>query len=474
MSATSQTGTEHRIEITRFLAAPPEVVWRAWTEPDALRRWFCPKDFRVHHAEADVRAGGAWRSEMRSPEGEAYIHRGVYRRVERPRRLVLTHAWEREADPAVETVITLTLTPAEGGTRLVFEQTGFASAASGDSHAEGWNEAIDNLVGHVTGEDDRELVVSRVFDVPPDRLWRAWTDPAQLTRWWGPEGFSTTTHEIDLRPGGVWRFTMHGPDGRDYPNRVEFDEVLEARRLRYRHTPVDGVEPVCFDMLMTFEPLDDGRRTGLVLRMAFPTSAERERVGREYGAFEGALQTVGRLAAWTREEDSPPRPIVALPSAREIVVRREFDTPRERVFQAFTKSDHLRRWWGCGAVPMVGCEIDFRAGGRWRFVHRGLDGTELATEGDYLEIVPLERIVLSHHDVDDGSRETIAVEVFQFEERDGRTILTDTLRLPSRETRDAYLELGLEDRAGESFDRLEAWLADEDEGSDVAGAGAPA
>ena len=73
---------------------------------------------------------------------------------------------------------------------------------------------------------DREIVITRVFDAPREMAWDAWTDPKQVVRWWGPRGFTTTIHEMDVRPGGVWRQTMHGPDGTDYPGQMVFVEVV--------------------------------------------------------------------------------------------------------------------------------------------------------------------------------------------------------------------------------------------------------
>jgi len=70
--------------------------------------------------------------------------------------------------------------------------------------------------------DKPELIAERLFDAPRELVFKAWTVPAIITNWWGPRGFSTTTHEMDFRAGGVWRFTMHGPDGTDYPNKIVY------------------------------------------------------------------------------------------------------------------------------------------------------------------------------------------------------------------------------------------------------------
>lgn len=83
--------------------------------------------------------------------------------------------------------------------------------------------------------EDRTLTLSRLINAPRALVWQAWTDPAHLPRWWGPQGFSNSVDEIDVRPGGVWRFVMTGPDGVGYKNRIVFHEVVPPRAPRLRH-----------------------------------------------------------------------------------------------------------------------------------------------------------------------------------------------------------------------------------------------
>jgi uncharacterized protein YndB with AHSA1/START domain len=146
-----------------------------------------------------------------------------------------------------------------------------------------------------TSGTDREIVVSRVFAAPREKVWRAWTDPAQVVRWWGPRGFTTTIEEMDVRPGGTWRHVMHGPDGTAYPNRSVFTEVVPPERIAYAHGGSRAGGPgVRFDALWTFEALGPNE-TRLTICMIFPTAADRENVVREFGALEGAHQTLARL-----------------------------------------------------------------------------------------------------------------------------------------------------------------------------------
>lgn len=86
----------------------------------------------------------------------------------------------------------------------------------------------------LTGDmSDREIVISRVLPAPRERVWEAMTDRNQLDAWWGPNGFRNITHEIAIRPGGIWRHTMIGPDGAEYPNLTRFEEVVSPERIAY-------------------------------------------------------------------------------------------------------------------------------------------------------------------------------------------------------------------------------------------------
>lgn len=144
-------------------------------------------------------------------------------------------------------------------------------------------------------QDPRSIIGTRVFDAPRDLVFSVWTDPKHLAQWWGPNGFTTTTHSFDFRPGGVWRFVMHGPDGRDYQNRVTFDEIVRPERIVYHHGGGSDVEPVQFNTTVVFEDLGN-RQTRITWHGKFPSAEERARVIREYGADKGLVQTMTRLA----------------------------------------------------------------------------------------------------------------------------------------------------------------------------------
>ena len=147
--------------------------------------------------------------------------------------------------------------------------------------------------------DARSIIGVREFDAPRELVFSAWTSAEHLAQWWGPVGFSTTTMSFDMRPGGIWRFVMHGPDGRDYQNRVTFEEIMPPERIVYRHGGGDDdVEPVQFKQTVIFE--DIGGRTRITWRSDFPSAAERTRVIKEYHADTGLMQTMTRLGEYVR------------------------------------------------------------------------------------------------------------------------------------------------------------------------------
>ncbi|HEX8359446.1 MAG TPA: SRPBCC family protein [Longimicrobium sp.] len=141
---------------------------------------------------------------------------------------------------------------------------------------------------------EREIVMTRVFDAPRELVFDAWTDPVNIGEWWGPDGFTVTTYERDVRPGGVWRYMMHGPDGTDYDNRMLYTEVSRPERIVYLHGRDLDDDPARFEVTVTFADL--GGRTEFTARFVFATAEQREQTVR-FGAVELGYQTWARLAA---------------------------------------------------------------------------------------------------------------------------------------------------------------------------------
>jgi uncharacterized protein YndB with AHSA1/START domain len=268
---------------------------------------------------------------------------------------------------------------------------------------------------------DQEIVITRIVSAPRELVWTAWTDPEQVVKWWGPKGFTTTVHMMDVRPGGVWHHTMHGPDGSDYPNHSTFIEVVKPERIVFSHGGgKKGGPGVQFESTWTFDALGD--KTQVTIRMVFASAAERDRVAREFGAIEGGNQTLARLEDYVTEARQTE---TTNPMEREIVIERVFDAPRELVFHAWVDPQHLARWFGPKVFTIPVCETDARVGGAWHIVMRSPDGQEFPCGGVYREIVKPERLVFTNNSVDkEGNPVINGLTTVTFAEHDGKTKLT--------------------------------------------------
>jgi uncharacterized protein YndB with AHSA1/START domain len=282
-------------------------------------------------------------------------------------------------------------------------------------------------------------------------VFRAWTDPAHLGAWWGPHGFTTTTHEFALEVGGqwgsasVWWHTMHGPDGTDYPNRVRYTAVAPGERLEYTQDDDGASDRPPFRVVVTFEDRPGG--TLLTLRMRWDTAEQCAAVEEKYGAVEGGRQTLGRLAEYL---DADPG---------EVVSRRLFAAPRELVWRATTSPEHIPKWWGPHGSTATVHELDFRVGGRWRFTDRTADGSEHPFRGKYRLIRPPEKLEQTFaYDVP-GFGDQPVVETATYEAVAGGTLLTVTIRHASRAARDGHLASGMGAGSAQSHDRLAELLA---------------
>ncbi len=289
---------------TRVFDAPRELMWKLWTEREHIGKWWGPKGFTLPGCEMDFRTGGAYRFVMRGPDGQDNPFHGVYREIVRNERIVFTAILDNL--PGHELLTTVTFADEGGKTKLTVRQT-TPPGEAGRGQNQGWSETLERLADLITEEakrknaalvGDREIRGTRVFDAPRELVWKVWTEPEHIGQWWGPKGFTTTTHKMEVKPGGVWRFVMHGPDGRDYQNKITFIEVVKPERLVYKHGGTGDkedrdLEPVNFHVTVTFAE-EDGK-TRLDMRSVFPSAKARDYVVKNYGAVEGMHQTLARL-----------------------------------------------------------------------------------------------------------------------------------------------------------------------------------
>jgi uncharacterized protein YndB with AHSA1/START domain len=147
----------------------------------------------------------------------------------------------------------------------------------------------------IDDEAEREIVLTRVFDAPVELVFAAYTDPKHVASWWGPRGYTIKVHEMDVRPGGIWRFLMVGPDGTEWPNRIRYLEVDRPRRLVWEHGSDD--EPKQFVATVTFTARGD--KTELRMRTLLPTKEALARV-KGFGAEELGYQTLDKFGEHLR------------------------------------------------------------------------------------------------------------------------------------------------------------------------------
>ncbi len=151
------------------------------------------------------------------------------------------------------------------------------------------------MTDSVNDNADREIIVSRLLNVPIDLVWEAWTDADQIRIWWGPNGFTNTITTMDLVPGGQWHLVMHGPDGTDYDNESIFTEVVQHRKIAYHH--LSGHE---FNAIIQFEA--KGNQTFLHWQMLFETKEELMRIMGLFDISEGLKQNVDRLEVYLKNK----------------------------------------------------------------------------------------------------------------------------------------------------------------------------
>jgi uncharacterized protein YndB with AHSA1/START domain len=298
MAASNLATKDEPLVLERTFDAPVALVWKALTDVDDIKHW----SFDIR--EFEPRVGFEFR--FYGGDGTTrYLHRCRVTDAVPEKRLAYTWRYEGYAG---DSLVTFELFAEGRKTRLRLTHAGLETfptiaAFARKNFMQGWTEivgtSLKNFVETQRSEKlvgDCEIAAVRVFDAPRELVWKVWTDPEHVGKWWGPNGFTTTTHSMEVKPGGVWRFVMHGPDGRDYQNKITYLEVARPERLVYKHGGDKEVEPVNFQVTVTFR--EQNGRTRVDMRMVFPSAKARGHVIETYGAFEGLKQHLGRLEAY--------------------------------------------------------------------------------------------------------------------------------------------------------------------------------
>ncbi len=277
------------LSFEREVAAPPEVLWEAWTAPAARAAWSSPSPaVTVDFVEADTRVGGRERS-ICKVAGEPDITCDVgWLALEPGRRSVNYEVITSEGSTRSAALVTAEISGEGERSRMaVTVQLSSLAEDMADGYRAGFGAGMDNLAA-VAG---RTMLLRKVIRAPRSLVWSAWMNPTMLPQWWGPDGFSCRTKRIDLRSGGEWVFDMIGPDGTVYPNHHEYHDVQPQTRFAYTLRWGEN-GPKHADAWASFEERDGA--TTVTLAMVFTTQAEFQEA-KGFGAVELGLQTLGKL-----------------------------------------------------------------------------------------------------------------------------------------------------------------------------------
>jgi uncharacterized protein YndB with AHSA1/START domain len=306
-----------------------------------------------------------------------------------------------------------------------------------------------------------EIYISRLYNAPVKMVWEAWTDPEQVGKWWGPRGFTLTTFSKDVRTGGSWVYTMHGPDGVDYPNKTQFLEVEKYSRMVYDHGANDN-QPPMFRVTVTFEEVAGQTRMEMTMALA---TAEAANETKKFIKKAGGDSTWDRLAEF-----------LEMASAKKdiFVINRTFDAPIDVMFEMFTDPDHFSKWIPPTGSTMQFMKADIRPGGSTFYCMSGND-VKMYGKAIYKEITKPNRIIYSQAFCDENQKiarhpfaptwpETMLTTVLLEAEAENKTRVCIRWEIEGSATadeRDTFNKSkgGMSQGWGGSFEKLEAYLA---------------
>ncbi len=233
-----------------------------------------------------------------------------------------------------------------------------------------------------------EFTITRLYDAPVELVWDAWTDPEKAAQWWGPRGFTLTTHSKDLRPGGTWVYTMHGPDGVDYPNCAVYHEVVQCQKLVYDHGGYEDRPPL-FRVTALFSTVGDKTQLEMTMALASPEALAEIR---KFIKQAGGEATWDRLAEYLTDRQT---------GAGVFVINRVFAAPLARLMEMWTNPDHLARWLAPTGFEMKFLRADIRPGGSTLFLMTDHGNTTLYGRAEYRKIDPAGQLVYTQQFCDE-------------------------------------------------------------------------
>jgi uncharacterized protein YndB with AHSA1/START domain len=278
--------------VERTIDAPVARVWQAMTTKDEMSRWFFDlKDFKPQAGfEFEFTVEHDWNT-----------YRHLCKVTEAVPQKKLAFTWRYHGHEG-DSLVTFELFAEGKQTKLKLTHTGLETFPKTPQFARknfegGWN-FISTALGDYAENVDKEIYIAREFDAPRELLWEAMTNPKHVANWWGPIGFTTTIEEMDFRVGGEWKHVMRGPDGAEYPNQCVFKEIVKPEKIVFSNGGhKKGGPDVSFISTWTFEELGKNK-SRVSIHMVFPSTEKRDFVVKEFGAIEGAKQTLARMAGY--------------------------------------------------------------------------------------------------------------------------------------------------------------------------------
>lgn len=285
---------DREIIIARVFDAPRALVWKAWTEREHIVQWWGPTGFTNTTQTMEVRPGGVWLHVMHGPDGTDYPNKITFIEVVKPELLIYHHG--DEGKPGYFHV-TVTFAEERGKTKLTMRSL-FPTAEARNFvvekyHAiEGGNQTLDRLGQHLATMDaasestEQPFLITRSFDAPRALVWKAWSEPERLARWWGPKGCTIRVKKLDFRPGGIFHYAMGMPNGTDMWGRFIYREIAAPERLAWLNSFSDetgGLARAPFnpswplEMLVTTVFAEEGGKTVLTLRAGAHNASAAER-----------------------------------------------------------------------------------------------------------------------------------------------------------------------------------------------------
>lgn len=236
-----------------------------------------------------------------------------------------------------------------------------------------------------------ELNIVRIYEASVKHVWDAWTDPKKAAMWWGPRGFTITTHGKDLRVGGFWKYTMHGPDGTDYPNLTKYFEVEEFKKLVYDHGGTEESPPM-FRVTVFFS--EERGKTKMDMTMTFSSHEVAVECGKFIKQASGN-STWDRLGEYLEEE-----------RGKDVfVINRTFDASIETMFQMWTNPIHISQWMPPTGMTMKFLRADIKPGGNSFYSMSG-SGFTMYGRADYLIVDACHTMVYTQQFCDENENKS--------------------------------------------------------------------